>query len=68
MYMSIGPYLRWSDAAYIVARYGWNGMIASVSYDINFSGLSAVSTGNGGFEFMLGYMAVSSNRSRRLRF
>ena len=69
MYMSIGPYFRWSDAAYIVARYGWNGMIVSLSYDFNVSGLSAASGASGGLELMLGYkMDMASKPSRGHRF
>jgi type IX secretion system PorP/SprF family membrane protein len=69
MYMSVGPYFRWNDALYVVARYGWNGMTASVSYDFNISSLSTVSRANGGFELMLGYkMDISSNPSRGHRF
>jgi type IX secretion system PorP/SprF family membrane protein len=71
MYITIGPYLRWGDATYIVSRFNWNGVTASVSYDFNLSELSTVSNGNGGFEFMLGYkMDLNSNASRghSLRF
>jgi type IX secretion system PorP/SprF family membrane protein len=69
MYMSIGPYFRWNDAAYIVARYSWNGMIVSLSYDFNISGLSSASGVNGGLEFMLGYKKdISSRPSRGHRF
>lgn len=71
MYMSIGPYLRWGDAAYIVSRFNWNGVVAAVSYDFNMSDLSSVSKRNGGFEVMLGYkMDLGSNASRghKVRF
>jgi type IX secretion system PorP/SprF family membrane protein len=69
MYMSVGPYFRWNDALYVVARYGWSGITASVSYDFNISSLSIVSGAKGGFEFMLGYkMDISSTQSRGHRF
>ena len=65
MYISAGPYLRWGDAAYIVARYGWSGMIVSVSYDFNVSDLSTASNGTGGYEVMLGYqLDLGSNATR----
>lgn len=64
MFMSVGPYLRWRDAAYIVGRFTWNGITASMSYDFNLSRLSTVSKGNGGVEMMLGYQVDLSNSSR----
>ena len=65
MYVSFGPYLRWGDAMYVVARFNWQGITAAVSYDFNLSELTAVSSGNGGFEVMLGYkMDLGSNPTR----
>ena len=65
MYITIGPYLRWGDAAYIVSRFYWNSFTVALSYDVNLSKLSAVSNGYGGFEVMLGYnVAFGSNPSR----
>ena len=71
MYVSFGPYLRWGDATYIVARYNWNGISAAVSYDFNLSELTAVSSGNGGFEVMLGYsmdLGANPTRGHSVRF
>jgi type IX secretion system PorP/SprF family membrane protein len=71
MYISFGPYLRWGDATYIVARYSWAGMIASVSYDFNISDLSNASGGTGGFEVMLGYkmdLGSSATRGHSVKF
>ncbi|PCI95057.1 MAG: hypothetical protein COB15_12650 [Flavobacteriales bacterium] len=65
MYVSFGPYLRYGDAMYVVARFNWTGVTAAISYDFNLSGLSAASSGNGGFEVMLGYkMDLGANASR----
>jgi type IX secretion system PorP/SprF family membrane protein len=71
MYISFGPYLRYGDAAYIVARYNWNGLTASVSYDFNVSDLSSATSGVGGFEVMLGYkmdMGSTASRGHSVRF
>jgi len=71
MFMTFGPYLRWGDAAYIVARFNWNGITAGVSYDFNLSELTAVSNGNGGFEIMLGYkmdLGANPTRGHSVRF
>ncbi len=71
MYISFGPYLRYGDAAYVVARFNWNGVTAAVSYDFNLSDLSAASSGNGGFEIMLGYkmdIGASASRGHSVRF
>ena len=65
MYVTLGPYLRWGDAAYIVSRLGWNGVELAFSYDFNLSELSIASGGSGGFEVMLGYkMDLSANATR----
>jgi len=65
MFISVGPYLRWGDATYIVGKFNWSGITTSVSYDFNLSDLSTVSRGNGGVEIMLGYkMDLSSSASR----
>ena len=65
MFISFGPYLRWGDATYVVGRFNWSGMTASVSYDFNISDLSNASSGSGGFEVMLGYkMDLSTNATR----
>ena len=65
MYVKLGRYLRWGDAAYIVSRLGWNGVELAFSYDFNLSELSIASGGSGGFEVMLGYkMDLSANATR----
>lgn len=65
MYISVGPYLRWGDATYVVTRFSWSGITASVSYDFNISDLSSASGGGGSFEVMLGYkMDLSSSAAR----
>ncbi len=65
MYITFGPYLRLGDAAYLVSRFSWSGIILAVSYDFNISELTAVSNGVGGFEVMLGYkMDLGANPSR----
>ena len=43
MYVSFGPYLRYGDAAYVVARFNWTGITAAISYDFNLSDLNAAS-------------------------
>ncbi len=71
MYMSIGPYIRWGDAMYLVSRFNWNGLMVSASYDFNLSDLSVASGGNGGFEVMLGYkmdMGLNATRGHRVKF
>ena len=71
MYVSVGPYLRWGDAMYLVARYNWQGITAAVSYDFNLSELTAVSSGVGGFEIMLGYkmdLGANPTRGHSVRF
>jgi len=71
MSFSIGPYLRFGDAAYVVARFNWMGMTLAASYDFNLSNLTVASNGNGGFEIMLGYKAdfgENSERGHSVRF
>ena len=71
MYVSMGPYLRWGDAMYLVTRFNWNGLTAAVSYDFNLSELTAVSSGVGGFEVMLGYkmdLGANPTRGHSVRF
>ncbi len=71
MYVAFGPYLRWGDAMYVVAKFNWNGITAAVSYDFNLSELTAVSNGNGGFEVMLGYkmdLGANPTRGHSVRF
>ncbi|MCO6500925.1 MAG: PorP/SprF family type IX secretion system membrane protein [Vicingus serpentipes] len=55
MYITLGPYLRWGDAAYVVSRFFWNSFSLGLSYDLNLSSLSTATNGFGGLEVMLGY-------------
>ena len=70
-FITIGPYLRLGDAAYIVSRFNWNGVSFAVSYDFNMSSLTTATSGNGGFELMLGYTAdfgANPTRAHSVRF
>jgi type IX secretion system PorP/SprF family membrane protein len=71
MSMSIGPYMRFGDAFYAVMRFNWMGFSLGVSYDINISDLTAASSGNGGYELMIGYFGnfgANPSRSHSVRF
>lgn len=71
MYVTIGPYMRWGDAAYLVSRFNWNGVSVALSYDFNLSSLTTATNGNGGFEVMLGYKAdfgANPTRAHSVRF
>ena len=54
-YITLGPYLRWGDAAYVVSRFYWNSLSIGLSYDLNLSNLTTATNGLGGLEVMLGY-------------
>lgn len=64
--ISVGGFIRGSDAfvAIIQAEIGQFG--AGISYDFNFSGLRNVSTGRGGFEISLKYYPLSSRKDNSL--
>lgn len=65
MFVTVGPYLRLGDAVYIVSRFDWNGLSLAVSYDFNLSSLTTATSGNGGYELMLGYkMNLNANPTR----
>ncbi len=68
MYFTIGPYLRWGDATYVVSRFNRKGMTLALSYDINLSELTAASSRNGGFEIMLGYKMDLATTTRAFKF
>lgn len=57
--VSIGGYFRAKDAIALVGLIELNKFALGASYDINLSGLKAVSTGRGGFEIILRYCSPS---------
>lgn len=57
--ISIGGYYRNRDAFALAAMYEFSSYGIGVSYDINVSGLKAVSSGRGGFEICLKFMNPS---------
>lgn len=57
----LGAYLRSRDAGYLIAGMEYQNWWAGVSYDINFSSLSAASRARGGFEFSLRYILRTFN-------
>ena len=64
-YITLGPYLRWGDAAYVVSRFYWNSLSIGLSYDVNLSNLTVATNGFGGFEVMLGYnITFNANPTR----
>ena len=55
-----GAFVRWKDAIIPVAKLEIKPLAISVSYDVNTSGLSAASTGRGGFELGISYQKYIS--------
>ncbi len=56
--ISIGGFLRGGDAAVVAAQFEFGQIAFGVSYDINISSLSNVSSGHGGFEISLRYLPI----------
>ncbi len=64
--VSLGGFLRGSDAFVIAAQSEMGQFAFGISYDINISTLTYVSKGRGGFELSLKYLPVRSSSSSRL--
>lgn len=64
--ISIGGFLRGSDAFVLAAQSELGQFAFGISYDINISTLAYVSKGRGAFEISLKYLPVRSSSSSRL--
>ncbi len=64
--ISLGGFLRGSDAVVIAAQTELGQLAFGISYDVNISSLTYVSKGRGGFEISLKYLPVRSSSSSRL--
>ncbi|PLX08362.1 MAG: hypothetical protein C0594_06100 [Marinilabiliales bacterium] len=54
-YIAMGSYYRWKDAFVLAFIYSYKNVKMVFSYDVNDSGISAVSNGRGAFELTLAY-------------
>jgi hypothetical protein len=57
--ISVGGYYRAKDAGVVSLLIEYSNYAVGMSYDINTSGLKTVSTGRGGFELTLRYVAAN---------
>jgi type IX secretion system PorP/SprF family membrane protein len=64
--VSIGGFMRSQDAIAIAAQCELGQMAFGISYDINISSLSKVSSGKGGFEISIRYLPIRSSGPSRL--
>lgn len=64
--VSLGGFIRGNDAAVIAAQCELGQFGIGISYDINISSLSNVSSGRGGFEISLKYLPIRSSAPSRL--
>lgn len=67
--MSLGGYYRVGDAFWGVMQISWTGLTLSFSYDMNLSGLSVATSGNGGYEIGISYRyGVGHGKGKSTRF
>jgi len=64
--INIGTYYRFGDAIVVMTQLEWGQFAFGISYDINVSSLTRVSTGRGGFELSARYIPLRSGVSSRL--
>ncbi len=64
--VSLGGFLRSRDAVVIAAQCEMGQIAFGISYDINISSLTKVSSGRGGFEISLRYLPLRSSSPSRL--
>jgi len=64
--VSLGGFIRGSDAVVIAAQCEIGQIGFGISYDINISSLANVSSGKGGFEISLKYLPIRSTSASRL--
>lgn len=70
IWMTMGGFVRFGDAAFVVSRFSWQNFIIGASYDFNVSQLSTAISGVGGLELSLGYKASLDKgvRAHSVRF
>lgn len=64
--INIGTFYRFGDAIVLSTQLEWGQYAIGISYDINVSPLTKVSTGRGGFELSARYFPLRSSASSRL--
>mgnify|MGYP005838493947 CR=1 FL=1 len=64
--LNVGTFYRFGDAIVVMTQLEWGQYAFGISYDINVSSLTKVSTGRGGFEISARYLPLRSNASSRL--
>lgn len=64
--LNVGTYYRFGDAVVLMTQLEWGQFAFGISYDINISSLTRVSSGRGGFEISARYMPMKSGASSRL--
>ncbi len=64
--VNFGVYYRFADAVVLMTQLEWEQYAFGVSYDINVSGLTKVSTGRGGFELSIRYLPLAKKRTYAL--
>lgn len=64
--LNVGTFYRFGDAIVLMTQLEWGQYAFGISYDINISSLTKVSTGRGGFEISARYLPIRSNASSRL--
>lgn len=64
--INLGAYYRLGDAVVVTTQLEWGQYAFGISYDINVSSLTKVSTGRGGFEISARYLPLRSSASSRL--
>lgn len=64
--LNIGTFYRFGDAIVLMTQLEWGQFAFGISYDINTSSLTRVSSGRGGFEISARYMPLRSGASSRL--
>lgn len=63
--MTVGGYFRTRDAVNIITGFEFANYMLGFSYDINVSGLSKVSKGNGAMEFFIRFVTPSPEKMNR---
>lgn len=64
--LNVGTFYRLGDAIVVMTQLEWGQYAFGISYDINVSSLTKVSTGRGGFEISARYLPIRSSVSSRL--
>ncbi|HOU97469.1 MAG TPA: PorP/SprF family type IX secretion system membrane protein [Bacteroidales bacterium] len=64
--LNVGTFYRFGDAIVLMTQLEWGQFAFGISYDINTSSLTRVSSGRGGFEISARYMPMKSGVSSRL--